>query len=676
MNYRVLGACVLSGCLLVAAANAKELHVSPSGTASGDGSSSKPWDLATALSHPSIAPGDVVWLHGGDYSGSFVSELTGTQTNPIVVRSAPGEWARIDGKTGASSTFELNGAWTIYRDFEITNTEPDRWGDRPGGIDVFGSNLKLVNLVIHDLGNNGFWSSAQNSEIYGCLVYHNGFDDSDRGHGHGIYTQNSTGTKTIADNIVFGGYSFGIHVYTESGAIEGYDLIGNVWFNAGVISSVSGHKDDCLIGGLKPADRISLRENLAWAIGGDTRCVRLGYSVPNGEVTLQNNYFIGALNFASPWSSIGMTGNTLCTVTGVDTQTFPNNTYLTSTPTVPKIFVRPNKYELGRAHVVVYNWGEAPSQPVDLSSVLSVGDAFEIRNAQDYFGPPVVTGTFQGGTVSIPQIGLKPVQPVGTPGSYDPADQTGSLFNAFVVRKIASACSSAASCNDNNPCTTDDCQQGVCVNTPAAGCCQSAAECDDGDPCTADSCSGHACQHSTVTGCCKDASQCDDGTACTEDSCDANVCQHKALAACCAKDSDCADTNGCTIDTCESSTGTCVNEPAANGCSADTDCADDNPCTHDKCLVGSCSCAHDEIESCKPDSGDGGVEPPSDASVSSDATAQPEGGVSDAAEPQANAEESSDSGCGCSTPSRRSPSPLLATLVAVVLAGLRRRRPA
>jgi len=216
---------------------------------------------------------------------------------------------------------------------------------------------------------------------------------------------------------------------------------------------------------------------------------------------------------------------------------------------------------------VVYNWGEAPSQPVDLSSVLSVGDAFEIRNAQDYFGPPVVTGTFQGSPVSIPQLGLAPVQPVGTPGSYDPADQTGSLFNAFVVRKLASACSSAVSCNDDNPCTTDDCQQGVCVNTPAAGCCQSAVQCDDGDPCTADSCSDHACQHSTVTGCCKDASQCDDGSACTEDSCS-----------------------------------------------------------------------------------------------------------SDAAGPQASSEGSSDGGCGCSTPSRRSPSPLLAALVAVVWAGLHRRR--
>ena len=197
---------------------------------------------------------------------------------------------------------------------------------------MFGKSVKLVNLVLHDLGSNGFWAGAEGSEIYGCIIYHNGFDAADRGHGHGIYAQNATGTKTIAENIVFGGYSFGIHVYTEGGSIQGFDLVGNVLFNAGVVSSVSGHKDDCLIGGLQPADRILLRENLVWAIGGDTRSVQLGYSVANGAVQLQDNYVIGALTFAQPWSSITMTGNTLCTVTGVDPADYPSNTYLTVDP--------------------------------------------------------------------------------------------------------------------------------------------------------------------------------------------------------------------------------------------------------------------------------------------------------------------------------------------------------
>ncbi len=426
---------------VAAAAQAAEFHVHPAGGADGDGSLARPWDLATALAQPAaVHPGDTLWLHGGTYAGSFVGRLRGAPGERVVMRSAPGEWARIDGAGSPETTLELQGEWADYRDFEVTHTGPERRDDRPGGIDVLGPNLRLINLVLHDLGNNGFWTPAVDSEIYGCLVYHNGYDAADRGHGHGIYSQNQSGTKRIADNILFGGYSFGIHVYTEGGAIQGYDLVGNIAFNAGVVSSVSGHKDDILVGGLQPADRILLRENLLWAIGGDTRSVQLGYGVANGEVRLEDNYIIGALAFSQPWSSVRMTGNTLCTVTGVDPGDHPDNTYLTSDPPEVRVFVRPNQHEPGRAHVAVYNWTRAQAVEVDLSGVLAPGDSFEVRNAQAFFAAPVAGGVFSGAPVSLPQTGLEPAQPIGTPGSYDPADQTGALFNVFVVRRTAAAC--------------------------------------------------------------------------------------------------------------------------------------------------------------------------------------------------------------------------------------------
>jgi hypothetical protein len=418
---------------------AAEFHVSPSGSPGGDGSLARPWDLATALLQPAaVGAGDTLWLHGGTYPGSFASRLRGAAGNPIVLQGAPGEWARIDGSGSPDPTFEFHGEWAVFRDFEITHSDPERWGDRASGIDVYGKNLKLINLIIHDLGNNGFWTSAENSEIYGCLIYHIGSDEADRGHGHGLYSQNRDGTKLVAENILFGGYSFGIHVYTEGGSIQGYDFVGNIAFNAGVVSSVSGHKDDILIGGLQPADRILLRENLVWAIGGNTRSVQLGYGVPNGAVRLHDNYFIGALRFSQPWSSVVMTGNTLCTVSGVDTGQYPENTYLTSDPPEVRVFIRPNQYEPGRAHVAVYNWTRSDSVELELAGVLSPGDAFEVRNAQNYFAGPVLGGVFSGAPVEFPLTGLEPVQPIGSPGNYAPADQTGSLFNVFVVRRTAS----------------------------------------------------------------------------------------------------------------------------------------------------------------------------------------------------------------------------------------------
>jgi len=437
-GVRRLFATVGAGAVVTAlslSATAADYHVTTDGTPQGDGSEGSPWDLATALAQPSaVAPGDTIWLHDGTYEGSFVGDLDGAEGDPIVVRSAPGEWARIDGATSTETTFEFGGSHAWYWGFEITNTEPDRWGGRPEGVRVLGPELKLINLVIHDLGNNGFWNPAENLEVYGCLIYHNGYDDTDRGHGHGVYTQNSTGTKVFEDNVIFGGYSFGIHAYTEGGSIQGFDVIGNTWFNAGVISSVSGHKDDCLIGGLQPAARIDLRENLSWASSPTARTVQLGYSVPNEDVSLADNTFVGETNFSEPWTTITMTGNTFySSVVGVDTASYPNNTYLAEAPTTDWIFVRPNRYEERRAHITAYDWDGDETVAADLSEVLSPGDSYELRNAQAYFEAPVATGTYDGSPIAIPMANLEPAQPIGTPGALDPSDRTDPDFNVFVL---------------------------------------------------------------------------------------------------------------------------------------------------------------------------------------------------------------------------------------------------
>ena len=93
--------------------------------------------------------------------------------------------------------------------------------------------------------------------------------------------------------------------------------------------------------------------------------------------------------------------------------------------------MRPNKYEAGRANIIVYNWANAATVNVDLSSVLSAGQAYKILNVQDFFGTPVVTGTYGGGTVGIPMGGISPPTPMFGPLS---APVTGPTFQAFVVR--------------------------------------------------------------------------------------------------------------------------------------------------------------------------------------------------------------------------------------------------
>lgn len=426
---------LISAVVLPIPAPAADIHVSPTGGPAGSGSISDPIDLATAFSGAGVAPDDIIWLHGGIYQGSYTSHLTGSQAAPIIVRPFQDEWPTIDGIGSSETTLSIHGSWAEYHEFEITNSEPNRWGGRPSGLYVVGANLTLANLVIHDLGNNGFWSPAENLEVTGCLIYFNGYDDTDRGHGHGVYTQNHTGAKLFADNVIFGGYSFGIHAYTEGGHIEGFSFTGNTWFDAGVTSTVSGHKDDCLVGGLQPASRIVLQENNGWARSHTDRSVRLGYGVPNGDVILVDNYLVGGLNFAQPWSSITMTGNMVYgTVSGIDPASYPGNSFPSSRPTGVRIDLRPNPHELGRALITIYNWDELDTVAVDPSSVLRPGETYVVRDAQNYFGPPAATGVWYGGSISIP-MDLTAVSPVvGSPA--DPFVHTPVEFGVYVLHTI------------------------------------------------------------------------------------------------------------------------------------------------------------------------------------------------------------------------------------------------
>ena len=78
-----------------------------------------------------------------------------------------------------------------------------------------------------------------------------------------------------------------------------------------------------------------------------------------------------------------------------------------------RIFIRPNKYEPGRAHIIVYNWDLGKQTAVDVSAVLSPGAEFEIRDAQNYFGSPVVQGTYVGQPIVVPLNLSRMSKPVG-----------------------------------------------------------------------------------------------------------------------------------------------------------------------------------------------------------------------------------------------------------------------
>jgi len=493
---RIMSGC--TSCLFILMTSvgvmAGEFHVTADGSPQGDGSRAKPWDLATALGAvEQVQPGDTVWLHAGIYRGGFVSQLAGSSEAPIVVRGVPNERATIDTNPrdgNDNGLLLLDGAHTIYRDFEVTCSHPARvtqiagsWPDdiRRGSVDIRGDHISAVNLVVHDQASGfGFWSEGEGGEIYGCLIYNNGWRGPDRGHGHGIYAQNARGTKRIVDNILFHQFAYGIHCYgSENASLKGFDIEGNIAFENGCLSPEGANSPGIFVGGGTPAERITIRENVV--IGGGAR---LGYAwgPTNNDVVCAGNYFDQGLNVRD-FRSATITQNTIIAEsnvailegegqllldgldwndndyyvtdgrwgdfaivesgksgglsfddwrqkTGLDSK----STFSKQPPSKERVFVRANQYEPGRAHIAIINPARAADVNVDLSSVLKIGQKFRVVSAKDFFGPSIVSGEYDGTPIELP---LQPIQsplPVGLKDVKLPV--TEPEFSAFIVLPV------------------------------------------------------------------------------------------------------------------------------------------------------------------------------------------------------------------------------------------------
>ncbi len=115
-------------------------YAAPTGTAAGDGSLEKPWDLKTALLNKTVInPGDNLWLRAGTYGTgaktTFVDDLNGSREQPITIRNYNNERATIDGN------ITVNGNYNRLWGLEVTNSFLERnttLGERVGGLTLYG----------------------------------------------------------------------------------------------------------------------------------------------------------------------------------------------------------------------------------------------------------------------------------------------------------------------------------------------------------------------------------------------------------------------------------------------------------------------------------------------------------------------------------------------------------
>lgn len=325
----------------------------------GTGTETNAWDLQTAFANKQkfIKPGDTVWVHAGSYWGYwdsvetgmgrilapqlYTSLLAGSRHKPIIVKAYPGERAVITGDSIFGEVFynrlcpscalakiqrpliaiTVNGKNTWFWGLEFTSSFRLRESHFPGegapyikegtAIMVMTSDsIKLINLHVHDIPGLGIagYSSARNTEVYGCLSYYNGFSDVPmpgdtrggfRKNGPGIYMQNDStaekpSVKIIEDNVVFKNFSLGMEIYGSKNAhVNHFRIIDNVVFNNGAPGN-SQQRNLLLGGGMKTFSNQLVGNTFETDDANGATNVAIGFKnyAENTSCLIKDNYFL------------------------------------------------------------------------------------------------------------------------------------------------------------------------------------------------------------------------------------------------------------------------------------------------------------------------------------------------------------------------------------------------
>jgi len=342
--------------------------------------------------------------------------------------------------------------------------------------------LKFINMVIHDTAEGFFMLvDAEGVEFYGNIIYYNGWHAPDRGHGYGIYVKyylpSATLPVIVKDNIVLAHYGMGIVGSPDTAGYVLNDMTceGNIVFYNGVLNYEADHEEgfekNFTIGDSRVYPvRPKLINNYTY-FAPDNEAARrspgnnrLGYTSSCTHATVTGNYFVTPYRvWDPPYPCAGRSFQ----FQGTDLNAIANNIFYGRTsndpndvdllaawrsgygnifydcacwpppcsgplPTGVEVFVRPNEYEGKRGHVAVYNWDDVNDVLVDVSEILSPGDLYHVVDPQNYFGPPVASGTYLGGSILMPMTSTA----TATSSAGFTPQHTSKQFGAFVVKRV------------------------------------------------------------------------------------------------------------------------------------------------------------------------------------------------------------------------------------------------
>jgi hypothetical protein len=392
-NIFLLGFCAV---LIAGNLSATDWYVDPDGMASNSGTIESPWDIASCLEgKQQVRAGDTVYFCEGVYKRRpqerYGIKLIGTKVKPIHLRPILGARVTIDG--GLEMHAPSAHVWLWELEIMVSEPRPEkptRAGSHPedlkrpwGGLHMFGGkNCKYINLVIHDC-NQGIscWKGETDCEIYGCIIYNNGWLGEDRGHGHCIYTQNDQGVKTISNCIMSCRYdgTYSMHAYgSERAYVNNYLVKENIVYEKGPF----------LIGGGRASRNIRVFRNYLYNVN-----MRIGYTAPhNVNCEIRDNViFKGALQITKYQQAIKENNRII-----KSGEKGSGGTYA---------ILLPNQYDAKRAHVAIYNWSGKTKVAVELSKFLRADDTYQLLNPKDVYGQPIAKGVCRGDEITVPAAG-------------------------------------------------------------------------------------------------------------------------------------------------------------------------------------------------------------------------------------------------------------------------------
>lgn len=347
------------------------------------------------------------------------------------------------------------------------------------------------------------YSNGKNGEYYGNVVYNNGWDAPDRTHGHGSYTQNNSDFKRFENNFFFNNFKNNTQMYGSDRAFcRNFTWVGNVFFNGSMawwgpnienltvtdnytyrhffkvgnsLSSTNikaNIQNNYFMYGVfldEFTQNVTFKNNTIWYdLNEQLLTLNLKNFWAKEKFSIDNNtYYKGKRN--APYAQFEvyykgnnqraplvkrLTGEFAFNRTDGSQQTAyayhgkswqddlnfdTNSKYIDSAPSGLKVFVQSNKYESGRANIIIYNWDKAQTVEVDIASTLNPGDSYQLRNVQDYFGD-VITGVYSGGKLKVNMTERTRAKPIGydevSSWYHDPLrPNTFPTFGAFVLIK-------------------------------------------------------------------------------------------------------------------------------------------------------------------------------------------------------------------------------------------------